>query len=203
MLPPPSAGDAWIDFEGYPLVEDGLHYLFGATTADRGQVEVSGRGGLTIARKRRRRSRTSSTSFTRAGRRDPSMHLYHYAAYEVTALRKLMGLHGTREDEVDDLLRAEVFVDLLPVVRQGVRIGTPSYSLKDIERLYRKARAGEVATAGESISPTTGTRRRRTRSSSTASGLQQGRLRLDALARRVAASAPDRGRHRVERADPA
>ena len=37
---------------------------------------------------------------------DPDLHVYHYAAYEQTAIKKLMGRHGTREDEVDHLLRS-------------------------------------------------------------------------------------------------
>ena len=51
------------------------------------------------------------------------MHVYHYAAYEPSTLTRLMGAHATREDEVDDLLRREVLVDLYPVVRQGLRAG--------------------------------------------------------------------------------
>ena len=47
---------------------------------------------------------------------DPAMHVYHYAAYEVTALKRLTCEYGTREEEVDDLLRGEVFVDLYRVV---------------------------------------------------------------------------------------
>jgi predicted RecB family nuclease len=43
---------------------------------------------------------------------DGAMHIYHYAAYEVSAMRKLMGRFGTREMEVDNLLRNEVFVAL-------------------------------------------------------------------------------------------
>ena len=50
------------------------------------------------------------------------MHIYHYASYEVSAMRRLMGKHATREREVDDLLRNQVFVDLYTVVRQGVII---------------------------------------------------------------------------------
>src|SRR5207248_799920 len=38
----------------------------------------------------------------------PDMHVFHYASYEVTALRRLAGRYGTREDEVDDLLRRGV-----------------------------------------------------------------------------------------------
>ena len=40
------------------------------------------------------------------------MHVYHYAAYEATALKRLTGRHGIREAELDQLLREERFVDL-------------------------------------------------------------------------------------------
>src|SRR5258706_327294 len=42
----------------------------------------------------------------------PDLHVYHYASYEVTAMKRLMSEHATREEEVDQLLRREVFVDL-------------------------------------------------------------------------------------------
>ncbi len=80
------------------------------------------------------------------------MHVYHYAPYEVSALRRLMGKHGTREEEVDALLRAEVFVDLYRVVKQSVLVGEPRYSLKNVEHLHRAGRAGNVATAGDEAS---------------------------------------------------
>ena len=35
-------------------------------------------------------------------RRWPDLHVYHYAAYETVAMKRLMGKHGTREDEVGD-----------------------------------------------------------------------------------------------------
>jgi uncharacterized protein len=47
-----------------------------------------------------------------------------------------MGSYGTREAEVDELLRREVFVDLLRVVRQSLRAGVPNYSLKSIEQFF-------------------------------------------------------------------
>ena len=47
----------------------------------------------------------------------PDMHIYHYAPYEPGALKRLMGRHATREEEVDDLLRGPVFVDLYGGVR--------------------------------------------------------------------------------------
>src|ERR1019366_2398914 len=48
-------------------------------------------------------------------------------------------------------LRGGVFVDLFKVVRQGLLVGEPSYSLKYVEHLYRGHRGGDVATAGESM----------------------------------------------------
>jgi predicted RecB family nuclease len=52
---------------------------------------------------------------------DPGMHIYHYAPYEPTARKRLAGRHRTCVDELDELLRAEIFVDLFRVVRQGLR----------------------------------------------------------------------------------
>lgn len=66
-------------------------------------------------------------------------------------MRKLMGRFGTREMEVDNLLRNEVFVDLYRVVQQGLRVGEPRYSLKNIEHLYMEKRDGDVAKATDSI----------------------------------------------------
>ena len=82
---------------------------------------------------------------------NPGMHIYHYAAYEVSAVRRLSTRHDTRQEEVDELLRNKVFVDLYQIVRHGVRIGEDSYSIKTVERIYRPKRATEVATAAESI----------------------------------------------------
>ncbi|HKV22350.1 MAG TPA: TM0106 family RecB-like putative nuclease, partial [Mycobacterium sp.] len=86
-------------------------------------------------------------------RRYPDMHIYHYAAYERTTLLALAARYGVGEDEVDDLLRAEVLVDLFPIVRNSIRVGAPSYSLKALEPLYMGAewRDGEVTNAAASI----------------------------------------------------
>jgi AAA domain-containing protein/RNase H-like protein len=83
--------------------------------------------------------------------RDPSMHVYHYAAYEPTALKRLMGRHATREDELDRLLRGGVLVDLYRVVREGIRASVESYSIKQIEKFYMPEREGPVTSAGFSV----------------------------------------------------
>src|ERR1035441_3008197 len=62
-----------------------------------------------------------------------------------------MGRHGTREIEVDSLFRNDTLVDLYRVVRQAVRVGTPSYSLKKLEALNMGARTQAITDAGSSI----------------------------------------------------
>ena len=59
-----------------------------------------------------------------------------------------MSLHGTREAQLDDLLRREKFVDLYKVVREAIRTSEPGLSIKDIEVFYMPPREGEVQTAG-------------------------------------------------------
>ena len=82
---------------------------------------------------------------------NPAMHIFHYAAYEINAVRKLAGRHNTRIEEVDNLLRNEVFVDLYQVTKQAFRVGEPSYSIKFVEHLYRQKRQGTVAKATDSV----------------------------------------------------
>lgn len=62
-----------------------------------------------------------------------------------------MTLHATREAEVDNWLRRGVLVDLYQVVREGIMVSEPRYSIKNIERFYLEARDGDVTNAGASI----------------------------------------------------
>src|SRR6185437_17169280 len=74
-----------------------------------------------------------------------------YPGYEKSALRRLAQMHGTREEEVDDLLRGEVLVDLYAVVRQALVISEDSYSIKRLEKFYNFKRATEVRKGDDSI----------------------------------------------------
>jgi hypothetical protein len=62
-----------------------------------------------------------------------------------------MGLHGTREEAVDDVLRGHVLVDLYRVVQQGLCIGSPSYSIKKVEAHYMGPRDETVTDGQDSI----------------------------------------------------
>ncbi len=150
LLPPPSPGDVFFDMEGYPFAADGLEYLFGATYQEGKELRFADWWAHDAIQEK-----TAFVGFVtwahRRWKRDPDMHIYHYAAYEPSALRRLMGKFATCEVEVDELLRNQVFVDLYTVVRQGVVVGTPSYSLKDVERAYMRPRTGSVTSASGSI----------------------------------------------------
>ncbi len=149
-LPPADEGDLFFDMEGDPLEEGGLEYLFGVVFRDQGERRF--RPFWAHSRAEERQAFEAFMDFVAARlARFPDLHIYHYAAYEVTALKRLMSLHGTREAQVDDLLRRGKFVDLYKVVRESIRVSEPSYSLKSIETFYREKREGEITTAGASI----------------------------------------------------
>ena len=108
--------------------------------------------GRTTPTRRRRRSSASSTASASCGRGHPDLHVYHYAPHERSKLRSLSVQYATREDEVDELLRGEVLVDLYAVVRQGLQVGEESYSLKKLERHHGFARLEQrVREGGGSI----------------------------------------------------
>lgn len=150
LLPPPSSGDIYFDIEGYPLVDGGLEYLFGVYSESQGKTRFDEFWAHDPEMERLAVSQFLSFAHARL-RADPTMHVYHYGNYEVSALRRLVGRYGVAEGQLDDLLRAEAFVDVFALIRQGVRIGRAGYSLKEIESLYRPGRSGDVATAAESV----------------------------------------------------
>jgi len=133
-LPLPDPGDVYLDFEGDPYAEggEGREYLAGLGDIDRAFTPIwahtrEAERELTVELVDRLLERWKA---------HPGMHVYHYAPYETTALKRLVSGHGVREEELDQLLRAERFVDLYAVVRQGLRISKGSYSLKKMEAFY-------------------------------------------------------------------
>jgi len=145
QLPRPSSGDVIFDIEGDPFWEpaQGLHFLFGILVRERHGWQY--RPMWAHDRAGERRMFENFVDFIHARlAADPAMHVYHYGTYENAALKQLMGTYATREDAVDDLLRRGVLVNLHTVVRQGLRAGVESYSLKEVEGLVPYARLAEV-----------------------------------------------------------
>ncbi|MBY6539889.1 TM0106 family RecB-like putative nuclease [Rhodococcus sp. BP-349] len=152
-LPAPDEGDIFFDFEGDPLYAErgssdwGLEYLFGVMESD-----GAFRPFWAHDRHEERAAFVAFVEYVRARREAfPGMHVYHYAAYEKSALLRLASRYGVYENEVDDLLRQQILVDLYPVVRSALRIGAPSYSIKKLEPLYMTDHRGDVADAVASI----------------------------------------------------
>ena len=170
-LPEPVKGDLFFDIEGARYYSEdgkefGLQYLFGIV--DSADLDDEGKPRY-----------HAFWAFDRAGERDafqnvidfmadrlalhPTAHVYHYNHYEPTALdhlaelhltredvlRQLMGRFATREDELDNLLRRLVFVDLYRVVRQGIRASVESYSIKRLEPFYEYVRDVELTEVNE------------------------------------------------------
>ena len=155
-LPQPDPGDLFFDIEGDPYAfDEGIDYLFGLLDTegeftafwsfdpDRPEeIDLAGEKAAFEA---------LVDFIADRRRRHPGMHVYHYAPYEPTALKRLMGRHATRESEVDELLRGGLLVDLYRAVRQGIRASVESYSIKKLEPIYGFSREIDLRDAGSSI----------------------------------------------------
>ena len=156
MLPEPNPGDLFLDLEGDPYAfDDGIDYLFGLLDTDGAFTPIwsfdpTDPGEVSLAGEKAAFERLMDILTERLDRY-PGMHIYHYAPYEPTALKRLMGRHATREEQVDRLLRGGVLVDLYRAVRQGLRASVESYSIKKLEPLYEFERAEGLRDAGSSI----------------------------------------------------
>jgi predicted RecB family nuclease len=147
-LPEPSPGDLFFDLEGdpYALIE-GIEYLFGFTDAE---GNYTAWWAFDRASEKHAFERFIDTVMQRL-EQHPGLHIYHYNHYETTAIRKLMGRYGTREEQVDRLLRGGVFDDLYRVVRQGLRASVESYSIKKMEPFYGYDRDVDLADARSAL----------------------------------------------------
>jgi predicted RecB family nuclease len=172
-LPEPVTGDLFFDIEGARYWSEdgrefGLQYLFGIV--DTADVDAAGvpryRQFWAFDRAGEKRAFEELIDFITARRAErPGLHVYHYNHYEPTsvdhltelhetrqeAVGRLMGRYATREDEVDELFRLGVFVDLYRVVRQGLQAGVESYSIKRLEPLCGYSRAVWLRDATEAL----------------------------------------------------
>lgn len=155
-LPVPSPGDLFFDFEGDPLWAErgsrdwGLEYLFGVVEVDTGTPMY--RAFWATDREEEKQALVDFLRYLAQRRRQwPDLHVYHYADYEKAALLRLAVRHAVGEEDVDQLLREGVLVDLFTVVRAGIRISQRSYSIKKLEPLYMPSRQIDLQSGGDSI----------------------------------------------------
>lgn len=152
LLPAPNDGDIFLDLEGDPFVQpNGLEYLFGYVAKNpSGDYAYTGAWARTPAEEKA--AFESFIDFVIARQKlYPELRIYHYAPYEPGAFKRLMGRYATREQELDGLLRSECFVDLYSVVRNGVRCGVESYSIKRLEIFYGFERDAALPGANKAL----------------------------------------------------
>lgn len=138
-LPAPSPGDMFVDFEGDPYAfEQGLEYLIGILLVPEEGITEPDYVKLWALDQTNEKQifQEFIAMVMERWKKYPDLHLYHYAPYEPTAIKRLAGKHGVCVDEVDQLLRAGVLVDLYRIVKQGLRASVESYSIKKLEPLY-------------------------------------------------------------------
>ncbi len=164
-LPPPDPGDVFFDFEGDPLwsVTDpatgditwNIDYLFGlverpGTPGEKPPFHAFWAHDL----EQEKQALIDFVDYLAKRRAQyPGLHVYHYASYEKTHLLAIAARHGVYEQEVDDLLRQGVLVDLYSTVRHSLKVSAPSYSIKKLEPLYMgdQLRGGDVTDAAASV----------------------------------------------------
>ncbi|HEX5135341.1 MAG TPA: TM0106 family RecB-like putative nuclease [Planctomycetota bacterium] len=146
-LPEPCEGDLFFDIESDPFVDGGgLEYLFGVASKE------GYRALWALDRAAELRAFEALVDLVMGTwRKHPGMHVYHFSPYEPAAIKRLMGRHGARGADVDRLLRAGKFVDLLAVVRRGLRASVESYSLKELERFFGFRREVELPKASAAL----------------------------------------------------
>lgn len=149
-LPAPSPGDVFFDLEGDPFIDEGgLEYLFGYAFEDGG---IEYRGDWAVSREGERQAFETFVDFVmERWRQYPDFHIYHYAPYEPSAMKRLMGRYATREEEIDRLLRAQVLVDLYQIVRHAIRASVESYSIKELERFFGFERTTKLGDASRAL----------------------------------------------------
>jgi len=152
-LPTPSVGDVFLDLEGARFARDGgREYLFGFAILEADGSLTSRSYWAHSDAEERVAFETVVDEILRLWDSHPGMHVYHYAPYEPSAFKRLMGRYATREAEVDRMLRAGSFVDLYGVVRRALRASVERYSIKDLEQFYGFSRDVELADANINLS---------------------------------------------------
>jgi len=152
-LPEMNEHDIYLDFEGHPFwqIEEGIIFLFGYIEKKDEEWEYVQLWSHDKATEKEKATKLVEFLHDRY-KTHPEMHIYHYNHTERALLSDLMNdgdptssivsiLGHNFEDrppekqQLDELVNAGAFVDLLAVVRNSLQAGTESYSLKEMELL--------------------------------------------------------------------
>ena len=140
-LPKPSKGDLYFDIEGDHFFEEGgLEYLFGVSDTQNNYL-----GFWAKSRLEEKQAFEEFINYCLERKKQfPDFHIYHYAHYEPSAIKRLAQRHATMEVEVDNMLRNQLFVDLLAIIKESMQASVESYSLKETEKLTDYLRSADL-----------------------------------------------------------
>jgi predicted RecB family nuclease len=149
-LPEPNKGDIYFDIEGDAFYPGGsLEYLLGYAYADHQANLVYEKHWATTRTEEKYAFEKFMAFVTSRWKQNPNLYIYHFAPYEPSAIKRLARTHATFEKEVDELLRAERFIDLHAVFKEALLASVERYSLKDLERFTAYARIADLRDAGK------------------------------------------------------
>ena len=149
-LPEPSKGDLYFDIEGDHFYEEGgIEYLFGVSYfTKKGNIEYKSFWARNRGEEKKAFQKIMEFILGR-WKEYPEMHIYHYAPYEPSAIKRLASRSAIYEQEVDQLLRSERFIDLFSVIKETLIASVESYSLKDIEQFTDYSRGADLRLAND------------------------------------------------------
>jgi uncharacterized protein len=144
-LPEPNAGDIYFDIEGDNFYPDGgLEYILGYSFKDENGKLIYKNHWATNRAEEKKVFEEFIQFVTDRWKRNPKMYIYHFAPYEPSAIKRLARVHAVFETEVDDLLRAERFIDLHAVTKEALIASVETYSLKALEKFTNYTRKVEL-----------------------------------------------------------
>ena len=149
-LPEPSKRDLYFDIEGDHFYEEGgIEYLFGIAFLNESN-EIVYKSYWAKNRMEEKNMFSEFMSFIlKRWEVFPGMHIYHYAPYEPTAIKRLASRSSIFEQEVDQLLRSDRFIDLFSVIKETLIASVESYSLKEIEKFTDYSRKADLRIASD------------------------------------------------------
>ncbi|MBL7840165.1 MAG: TM0106 family RecB-like putative nuclease [Cyclobacteriaceae bacterium] len=135
-LPEPNMGDLYFDIEGDPYFPDGgLEYILGYTKKNASGVLEYKNHWATNKLQEKQAFMEFMEFVIGQWKKYPKFHIYHFAAYDPSAVKRLASVHAVYEQDVDQLLRENKFVDLHAIVKEALLASVEHYSLKTLEEL--------------------------------------------------------------------
>lgn len=146
-LPHDNEGDLFLDLESSPSAGLNLNYLIGICCRD-GQYLTW--WAHTVEDEQKSFEAVLDYIFQRRSLYE-GMHVYCYGHFEAAAFRRTAERSSAEYQAKTEEFINDVLVDLLPVVKGSLALGLPGYGLKQVERMYKKARRTDIAVAVNSM----------------------------------------------------